>query len=405
MLPPSRMSARPAAVATQTDQPKMPCSLDPFGVLFRDLKPEDELMVRQFIDPANFTRLMVMPRIGEAMHREAVQVFLRHYDDLQDGCFSMYGAFASAMGISLPSYDAKINFQRARKALKRFTIMPCPEDMDGFARWLWLALTVLIYAHCELGSPAAPVRRTILTHLVAMGEKGREMRKHPLIVSFTTLDILECLFYRQRPVTDLDEDCVVGLESFPGLVSPLIRFLYRLCMTNAAEGSEGYDWVALNELEEEVEVWQPDIDPHELNRSDAVETNHLLTRTRIHKTAIILYVHRIRYPFGEEDVTAKALAMSILSDLDLATATTKQAPEWVTMPFLLAAIEVCEPSKRAKVELDLWKYVDGISPRARAMAMEFLKAVWVARDAMVGVDQGWRWMDCMGSLPPLCVYI
>ena len=381
---------------------KLPYSLDPFGVLFKDLKPMEEFMVNEFINPSNFTQLMVMPRIGIKMHKEAVQLFLQHYDDLQDGCFSMYGAFASAMGMTYPGFDAKANLQKATLALKRFSAMRLPETEDEFATWVWLGLTVAIFAHCELGSPASPVRRTILAHVVNLGEKGRKMRRHPLIVSFTTLDILECLIYRQRPLLDLDEECVVGYDSFPGLAAPLIRFLYRLCMISC-EDVEHHNLEGLDQLEAEVEAWQPDVNPKDLASCSVAEASNVLTRTRVHKLAIQLYMHRLRYPFGQEDSKAQTLASSIFSDLDLTTATTKQPLEWVTLPFLLASIEVNESGKRNKVLVDLDKYMDSISPKARAMAKDFLASLWNVRDDNIG--SLFRWMDIVDYLPPLCVYI
>lgn len=386
-----------------TSKPKLPYSLDPFGVLFKELNPMEEFMVKEFVNPSNFTQLMVMPRIGKDMHREAVQVFLQHYDDLHDGCFSMYGAFASAVQMSFPGYDDKANLQSATAALKKFCAMPCPETSNEFGKWIWLGLTVAIYAHCALGSPASPVRRTILAHVVAVGKKGREMRRHPLVESFITLDILECLIYRQSPIANLEAERCAGLLSFPGLATPLVRFLYRLCLINARERESLDDEdAALDELESEVEAWQPDLATESLAGCTAIQASHVLTRTRAHKTAILLYIHRIRWSFGAEDSTANSLAASILSDLDLTSATTQQTPEWVSLPFLLAGIEAESLQKREKIETDLQKYVDSISPKARAMATEFLRALWVARDRTV---VQFRWMDIVDFLPPLCVYI
>lgn len=406
LLPPPR-TKNPLSGDTYSNESKLPHSLHPFGLLSRDLKPLELFMVQEFINPSNFTRLMVMPRIGESMHKEAIQVLLRHYDDLQDGCFSMYGAFATAVDMKFPGYDSQANLQRANAALKKFCDLPCPEDVDDFARWVWLGLTVIIYAHCELGSPASPVRRTILAHLATIGNKGKAMRQHPLVVSFTTLDILECLVYRQNPILDLEEGCVVGLDSFPGLAGPLVRFLYRLCVFNCTDGdlSRRDCNLALRnlvELEAEVEAWQPEIDPTDLTSCGPIEMSHVLTRARVHKTAILLYIHRIKRPFGEDDSKANSLAASIISDLDLATATTGRAPEWVTIPFLLAGIESMGAKKRSKTETDLEQYVDSISPKARAMMLEFLRALWAARD---GMATGFRWIDVVQWLPPLCVYI
>ena len=365
-------------------------------------------MIRQFIDPANFQVLMIVPRRGVETHREAVHTFLNHYDAMSDGCYSMYGAFASAMSMTLPGYDSQANLRRAGVALKKWCAMPCPSTLDDFAPWLWAGLTVIVFAHCELGSTATPVRRCILGHLKSLGEAGREMRKHPLILSLTTLDIFEGLLYRMVPLLNIDEADVVGLDSFPGLAAQLIQFMSELCEVNYADPTvsnsidAGLAWHdRLQELESRVETWQPEIPPESIKTYAAIDATHILTRTRVHKTAILLYIHRLKHSFGHEYSKARSLASSIISDLKLATATTQAAPPWVSLPFTFAAIEATDLQARSELLRDVDVYVNSLSPIARKMTKTFLEALWAARDCL----GEFRWVDMMDSLPRICVYI
>lgn len=140
-------------------EPSVPYSLHPFGVLFKKLRPHEEQMLHEFTKPSNFQILMVVPRLGTSMHQQAMHTFFKHYDEMNHGCFSMYGAFAASRSMTLPGYDAKANLRRGALALRKWCAMSCPQHMEDFAPWLWSGLTVIVFAHCALGSSAAPVRR------------------------------------------------------------------------------------------------------------------------------------------------------------------------------------------------------------------------------------------------------
>lgn len=166
------------------------------------------------------------------MHQRAVHSLANHFDDLQDGAFSMLGAYALSSSVHLPGYDFEANLSRSTLALKTFRGLPCPATYRDFDPWLWLGASLLVYARCALGSNASPVRRYILNHLNDLGEKGRELRAHPVIVSITVLEIYECLLLRQMPIMNVAEDYLIDEDAFLGVCFPLVNFSFQLCKIN-----------------------------------------------------------------------------------------------------------------------------------------------------------------------------
>lgn len=226
------------------------------------------------------------------------------------------------------------------------------------------------------------------------------MRSHPVIVSLATLDIFEGLLYRFMPVLNLAAEDRGELISYPGLATELVQFVFEMAGLNCLDGADrARDDLDLDlfwhskvlDLEARVEAWQPDTLSESIIGHSVVDATHILTRTRVHKTAILLFIHRLRYPLGQDDATANRLAAGILFDLRLATVTTKEQPQWVTLPFTLAAIEATDPQMREEMLRDVDVYIDSLSAPARDMTKAFLRALWNFRDT----SGEFRWMDML----------
>ena len=366
-------------------------------------------MLNKMLDQSQFKDFMVVRRVGPQMFRQAVYSFLRYFDEIHNAVFAMYGAFTAAVSIELPGYDAEANLRQGTSALKKFRGFPDPQDREDFEARLWLGTSLLIHANCALGSIASPVRRYMLSYLNRLGEHGKQFRSHPVIVSLTALDIYECLLYRQMPIMNVPDSDLIDSDCFLSLCTPLLRFACRPCEINSSTATpsressvlEVYSENALHELEYSVEAWQPDFTSKPNSKLGIVEAKHVITQYRVHKTMILLFIHRLRYPFGVRDVQAEQMAESIFSELDLGTFATGEAPLMVTTPFLVAAIEAIWPSDKDKIIRDIAVYTDRLSPKSRETFRSFLEALWDTRDR----QPGFRWIDMMAYLPTVCVSI
>lgn len=357
-------------------------------------------MVSRLVDADFFIELMTVPRIGKAMHQQAMYSLLNHWDQTRDGCFSSFAAFASTKSMEIPGYDYEENLRRGTRALSTFRTMECPAAPGDVIPWLWLGMSVLIYAHCGLGNSGTAVRRYILHHLVQLGQQGKHLASHSTAVSLIALDIHESLIFRRMPVMNLPDSDDVGADTFLGLCAPLVRLSYDLARLSYRWGEGFVDEEVLIEFEKSAEAWQPDFPSNWSADLSSIEAAHGLTQVRVHKTMLLLFGHRLRFPFGREDVAGSRMAHSILSELDLATSATGQPPMWTMTPFLVAALEITSPDERLNVIRNIPIYGDKVSLKSQHLAAEFLNGFWAYRDH----NSGFRWIDKMDDFPTLCLY-
>ncbi|KAF2162472.1 hypothetical protein M409DRAFT_27097 [Zasmidium cellare ATCC 36951] len=369
--------------------------------MFKDLDPFEEGVVGRFLDVDFFSELMTVPRMGRAMHQQAMSSLLQHWELTRDGYFSMFGAFAAAKSIEMPAYDHEKNLQRGTRALKQFRLMQCPSVTSEVTPWLWLGISVLIYAHCGLGNSGTTVRRYILQHLLELRQQGQDYTSHPGVISLIALDIFECLIHRRMPVLNMPLRQNVGADAFLGVCAPLVRLCCDLATLSYNWQDGNFDEDVLAGFEAAVDCWQPTLSPDWYEEASKIETTHVLSQIRVHRAMLLLFAHRLRHAFGREDAAASQMAHSILSELDLATIATRQPPMWTMSPFIVAALEVPDTNERSKVVRNVPKYGDKLSPKSQRMAADFLRAFWTYRDQ----HDGFRWIDMLHYFPPLCLYM
>lgn len=68
-------------------------------------------------------------------------------------------------------------------------------------------------------------------------------------------------------------------------------------------------------------------------------------------------------------------------ELELAQRVTKQPMRCVTLPFVVAAVEIRDPSVRLQALRNVEKYVDHFTPVVQKATKKFLSTVWHERDA------------------------
>ncbi|KXS94032.1 hypothetical protein AC578_1705 [Pseudocercospora eumusae] len=380
-----------------------PLELTPFAVLAKHLNPIEEFMFRHFLDSTHFNRLMIAPRVGQAMHREATFSLLHNYDDINDGYFSMYGSFAQAMGLDIPGFEPEANTARGSKALKKFCDMKVPTTRRDFLPWMWLGTALTIHTHCLLGTNAAPIRRYILSHVKNMAEQGLETRTHPVILITLSLDAVDSLLKRELPITGYPHGSTVVLkDEVLGLCAQLVDFIGDICKVShamARDGESAEHFEALDQIEANIQGCKPQVTPGMAETMTALEMAHFYAQVRVHRDAYMLIIHRLRYAFGMKDETGKMIAQNIMTDLGMTTSISGSHPNWVTLPYLVASIEMTglEARRTALENVDL--YIDGIHPAARTSTRAWLKAVWSKRD----IGPGFKWLDVMDKLPTICV--
>jgi hypothetical protein len=75
----------------------------------------------------------------------------------------------------------------------------------------------------------------------------------------------------------------------------------------------------------------------------------LITQASAHRTGALLYLHRLKHPFGERDEQADELSASIIDALEHCLAVTGQLPPNMTLTLLAAGAEVQNMACRQRI--------------------------------------------------------
>ena len=410
-----RLALQPVRVAneppTSTKQDQVLAPQPPFGSELGQVSPNEELIVRRFSDFSQFKEFATEPNVGPELHQQAMFSFLSNYETMHDGIFAMYGALVVSKSIDIPDFDREANTKQGALALSKFRSLPCPSTEVDFVPWLWLGTSLVIHAHCAFGSSASPLRRYLLGHLRCLGEPGLKLASHPVVVSMAAMDIYDSLLHGHMPMMRVatTKQSIRDPSSYFETCAPLLDLAFDLCLARLHtydqkqenDDVETTSHQSLEEIRVTIESWQPDISPSTLSGLTSNETAHILTQSRVHKTMLLLFIHRLQYAYGEQDGLATHMANSIISDLELASAATGQPARMVITPFVVAAAEAATSFERRRIREVLPKYVYSVFPAAKSWVQEWLEQCWQARDSCAGL----MFVELAKSLPSICVYL
>lgn len=197
-------------------------------------------------------------------------------------------------------------------------------------------------------------------------------------------EIFECLVrckvptLRYKPPADQ-----AYVDRYVGLCGTLLPLLHDVCELNNslffADESDGVDILeALSSVERAVADWLPPIPDGFATSFTSVETAHMLCQAQIMKTATLLVIHRLRYPYGCADESALAMASTIMHQLDMTHHVTGKQVKCVDLAILVASFEF-KSAERARWEQKLPSLL-GYSLEYKRRVQDILKSVWAARD-------------------------
>ncbi|KAH7024866.1 uncharacterized protein B0I36DRAFT_332147, partial [Microdochium trichocladiopsis] len=255
------------------------------------------------------------------------------------------------------------------------------------------------------------------------------------------LEIMDCLINRTQPTplrvprspspsaTPSSKPALAVLDSHLGLCVPLLPYYHDLCViNNSLLHTQDEDHVRalhdrLTEIHRSVESWQPpslaqllDHPQHPKHSAlSTVQVIHLLSQARLYRLGVMLMAHRLRHPFGDthHDHIAGIWSREIMTELESAYTATQQPLRFVTLPFIIAAVEATgvdchhqsgpncaqgkQSSPRERTLRALDEHVDRYAPALKTAIKQFLSKIWQERDA----DPGLRWFDSVHKPCPV----
>ncbi|TDZ62075.1 hypothetical protein CTRI78_v003861 [Colletotrichum trifolii] len=403
--PPDDSSSDSSSDSASSPPAKMLESLSPYGSTLGRLDHIERTTLSRLLHKANFMQYFIGPTFVDSMQLDMTVHLFSMFDQGKDAYIAMYSAFAANMGLETGGYDPEANLQRGAMAVEQLRSCPLPTlKREELLPWAGLGLGIVYFSNMALGTSAAPVRRYVLSHIRHL--LGTSLissdRTHYILVYMTAVDINECLMQRELPVCGIAPPPEGHVDAYLGLCIPLLQHLYDLSRVSYSlfhDIDVPEQTQALDDLEQDIDAWQPHIPPDFTNRFTTPEVIHMLAQSRIYKTAALLFIHRLRYPFGQKDDMAAAMAKSIMSDLKMTLTVSQETQRCVSFPYTLAAIEAREKADRDAATDAIKSLMDSANMKYRSNMEVFLNAMWDARDA----NPGSSWLDLLPSLPTISV--
>lgn len=170
------------------------------------------------------------------------------------------------------------------------------------------------------------------------------------------LDIVSCLVHREIPII---EPCIpnrVIVDRYVGISVTLLPLLHQICTrshaaklaaaaatsptsptssspggggggsSNSSDGVASTAWDhtyypprdCYSDLEESIKHWTPSIPPDFFSKYDKSEVQMMTTQARAYRLAALLVIHRLRYPLGVRDDTARRYASKVFAEVSSA---------------------------------------------------------------------------------------
>ncbi|KAI5460718.1 hypothetical protein BGZ63DRAFT_405175 [Mariannaea sp. PMI_226] len=389
-------------------QPDIDASLS----VITNQKPEETELLRFFLSqPENMDQYVVCPSFQiEQQHSLAVPLLagLPLLKDAYLGCAIALKQLQSGTRMDVVTNINLGYISRGMSTLRSLPILR-PQDI-ALCHTLGSALALSIYSAIGVGVPDICQYSLGITSPFA-GTAISKGHEDPWETFLIILETMDCFVHRRNPIRRIQVPAKFNIDRHLGLCLPLMPYYYDLCVINNSL-LNATDISILHRLQEKidaihtfVESWQPSYSDGFVEQFDSAEIVNLLAQAKVYRLGALLMIHRLRYTFGQEDVQAEIWSKEIMMELEMAKRVTKRSMRFVTLPFIVAAVEVRDKSSRFKTLERVNYCVDQFAPFMQVATKEFLLRVWNERDLNVGV----RWYDSihkpcpvMNSIEAIC---
>jgi len=288
------------------------------------------------------------------------------------------------------------------KAMSALRSLPVLRSQDTvLCHTLGSVLAFSIYSAIGVGVPDI-CRYCLGTTNLFVGTTMSDAHKDPWQSFLVLLETMDCLVYRRKPTRTIQTPAFV-VDRRLGLCLPLLPYYHDLCViSNSRLNTTDVSILArlqrqLDGIHAVVESWQPSHSDQFVEQFDSADIVNLLAQAKVYRLGALLVGHRLRFPFGCEDVQAEIWSKEAMMELEMAKRVTKRSLRFATLPFIVAAVEVRDESLRFQTLQRVDDYVDHYAPFLRKASKTFLSRVWHERD----LNLTSRWFDSIHKPCPV----
>lgn len=365
---------------------------------------EKELLMFLLGDSQTLLYYVISPRFKDAEQESFAGPFPAAWPILKDAYLAYAGVLKSLHPGCATEADDDSNLRYAASAMIALRSLPIKKLEDAeLCLTLGFALASSVYA--AIGVGIFDICHYCLSVTRPFIETGAvNLQMEPRITFLVLLETMECIVHRRKPTLRIQPRAPRSVDRHLGLCLPLLPYYYDLCVishslvNNTDARLVGLLQQQLAEIQAHVDKWQPSYPEgfvHDFSTAEAVQ---LLAQARVYRLAALLMIHRLQHTFGQEDSQADIWSREVMMELDMAQRISNQPLRFVTLPFIIAAVEIRDPAQRKKAVRNVDEYVDQFTPVVQKATKVFLSRVWLERD----VNANCSWFD---SIHKPCVVL
>ncbi|KAJ5225020.1 hypothetical protein N7468_006245 [Penicillium chermesinum] len=304
-----------------------------------------------------------------------------------------YLAFLSLMSShqrSLVMRPQQADMQKAAKGLQRLRNVNIRHVYDAACA---LFLGQIMYVFNVVSAPYSNTAHSIVRNaLLTTRDWFPSLFMYPIMDTITLtpvlIDTVEAVAHRELPIIRLPPTDRVIIDRYAGIMTTLLPHIHDVAecsnfMKNDRSEPQSAQrmavWQRLAEIEGHVQEWEPPHQPILYANFSQHEALAMMTQANVYRLATLLVIHRLRYPLGVEDGTARVLAEGIFSAMSLfaSSAAEKVTAMPMVFPLTMAMLEVEGPGERLLDILAAFTVQNISAVRLRG----FIKAVRTAKEA------------------------
>ncbi|KAH7123929.1 hypothetical protein B0J11DRAFT_325582 [Dendryphion nanum] len=337
---------------------------------------------------------VVSPRFKDAVQESLAVKLPAAWPILKDAYMAYAGVLKSLQCGSTTDLDQDSNLRHVNAAMiaLRSLAITKPEDAD-LCLTLGYALALSVYAAIGVGvSDICHYCLNITSPYIETAAVNPETE--PQIHFLVLLETMECLVHRRKPTLRIPSPGLRSVDRHLGLSLPLLPYYHDLCfisysLLNSTDAKPASLLRQLEDIQDHVERWQPSHPEGFVHEYSTAEVIQLLAQARVYRLGALLLIHRLQHQFGQQDSQADIWSREVMMELELARRISSRPVRFVTLPFIIAAVEVKDPTERNIVVKNVDHYVDQFTPVVQKATKTFLSRVWHERDT----QECFSWLD------------
>ncbi|KAH8690611.1 hypothetical protein BGW36DRAFT_389048 [Talaromyces proteolyticus] len=379
-------------------------AIDAWMNILPDQQPEEKELLQFLLGQAgSLDHYVVCPSFqAEQQHSLAAQLPAA-LPLLKDAYLACAITLKQLQSDTITDADVNISIRYISKAMCALRSLPALRSEDTvLCHTLGGMLAFSIYSAIGVGVPDI-CRYCLGTTSSFVGTTISSSQKDPWQNLLVLLETMNCLVHRQRPTLRIQIPASGAIDRHLGLSLPLLPYYHDLCViSNSLLDITDVSILAclqkqIDDIQSVVEPWQPSNLDQLVDQFDSAEIVHLLAQAKVYRLGALLVGHRLRYPFGQEDSQAETWSKEVIMELEMAHRVTKRSIRFVTLPFIIAAVEVRGKDVRSKTLQRVDDCVDRYAPFLQKATKTFLSRVWRERD----LNLTSRWFDSVHKPCPL----